>query len=462
MADSQFDADKFLNAARLEVQAALPNSTAQYHRACEVVPGGTTRSRFWWPMPIYIDRGKGAYVTDIDGRRYVDCNLGFGPMILGHAHPAIESALAEQLPKGVHYGAACLGEETLARRITQNLPGAERVIFLNSGTEATLAALRIARAATGREKVAKFEGGWHGAQEFLFHNYTTIDGEPAHVNAVPDMAGIPHGATDSVVVLPYNDSAAFSRIREESNDLACVIIEAVQGGGGSVPVDADFLRGLRQVCDELGVLLIIDEVITGFRIGAASAAGHYGITGDLTTLGKIIGGGLPIGAVSGRADLIELTRPVVGTDTSRPKAVVVAGTFAGNPMTMAAGIAQLDTLLGDAQSYVNLNALGERMRAGLAAVMAELGIHGHATGLGSMWGLHFTAKSPKNVRDMLDANHAASRLLSAYLLLEGVLMSSPAHLGFLSTAHKESDVDAVIEAHKNAFERMVHEGVLVP
>lgn len=461
MANSQFDADKVLNAAKAEVQAALPKSTAQYHLAQKVVPGGTTRSRFWWPMPIYIERGSGAHVTDIDGRRYIDCNLGFGPLILGHAHPAIEAALSRQLPLGVHYGAACLGEEGLARRITENLPGAERVIFLNSGTEATLAALRIARAATGRDKVAKFEGGWHGAQEFLFHNYTTINGEPAHVRSVPDMAGIPRGATDSVVVLPYNDPAAFTRIREESNDLACVIVEAVQGGGGSVPVEADFLRGLRQVCDEVGALLIIDEVITGFRIGAASAAGHYGITGDLTTLGKIIGGGLPVGAVAGRADLIELTTPIAGAEAGKRKAVVVAGTFAANPMTMAAGIAQIDTLVGDRNSYETLNALGEHMRSGLTSVMEEFGIQGHVTGLGSMWGVHFTSKSPKSPREMVDANHTASRLLSAYLLLEGILMSSPAHLGFLSTAHSEADVDAVIQSHRNALERMMHEGVLV-
>ena len=460
MTDFKSNAEKILNEAALELQAALPRGMDHYRRACTVIPGGATRSRFWWPMPIYIEHGKGAYVTDIDGRRYIDCNLGFGPLILGHAHPAIEAALASQLARGVHYGAACVEEEELARRITENVPGAQKVVFLNSGTEATLTALRLARAATGRDKVAKFEGGWHGAQEFLFHNFTTVSGEASHINAVPDMAGIPSAVTETIVALPYNDPVAFDRIREEADNLACVVVEAVQGGGGSMPAEADFVRNLRLVCSEVGVLLIIDEVITGFRLGARSAAGYYGVEADLTTLGKIIGGGLPVGAVCGRADLMELALPVSAGEAKKRKAVVVAGTFAGNPMTMNAGIAQIDTLLADADNYSYLNALGDRMRAGLTSVMAELGVHGYATGMGSMWGLHFTLQNPSSIRDMKGANHAASQLLAAYLLLDGVLMSSPVHLGFLSTAHTNADVDMVIGSHRRAFERMITEGVL--
>lgn len=436
-----------------ELRTVLPRSADQCENVSKLIPAGTTRARFWQPFTVYMSSARGAYVTDIDDRRYIDCNLGFGPMILGHAHPEIERTLAAQLPRGVHFGAPCANEGELAARIVANLPGAEKVIFVNSGTEATLAALRIARVATGREKVAKFEGGWHGAQEFLFHSYVSIAGEVEHAATVPDMGGIPKAVTETVAVLPYNHPAAIERIRGEGHELAAVIVEPVQGGGGSLPAHDWFLRDLRAACDEVGALLIMDEVITGFRLGPHSAAGHYGVTGDLTTLGKIIGGGLPVGAVAGRSDLIDLTAPVRSGQRARD-AVTVAGTFAGNPMTTAAGVAQLDVLLSDAGAYPLLDRLGDRMRQGLAKVAEELNVAAQVTGVGSMWGLHFTGDVPTNVRDLQSANVQAGRLLAMQLLLEGVLMSSPVHLGFLSTVHTDDDVDRVVEAHRRALERM--------
>lgn len=452
------DTRTLLEQAEHEVREALPASAAHFARSRKSIPGGTARSRFWWPVPIYMAEGQGAYVTDIDGVRYIDCNIGFGTMILGHAHPAVEQALREQLPRGVFFGAATEGEEALASRLRDHVPGADSVLFVNSGTEATLAALRIARAATGRDKVAKFEGGWHGVQEYLIHSYARFGGHVSRPQSVPEMPGIPRAVTETVVTLPFNDRRAFELIREQKEELACVAIEPVQGGAGAMPVDRDFMHELRSVCDETGVLLLIDEVITGFRFDAGSASAYYGVTGDLVTLGKAIGGGLPAGAVCGRTELLSVTVPVSPGDGSNRRPVSVTGTFAANPMSMAAGCAQIDTLLGDPTTYPHLAALGDRMRAGIAKVVRELGIQAHVTGVGSMWGTHFSAVSPSTVRDKASDNHVASRLLAAYLLLEGVLMSAPVHLSFLSTQHTEADVDAVIEAHRVSLARMQKEG----
>ena len=443
-----------------EVRAALPAAVAQYAKASPILPGGSSRARFWWPLPMYIASASGAYITDIDGNRYIDCNLGFGSMIVGHAHPAIERALAEQLPKGVFFGAANLDEERWARRLHDNIPGAERVMFTNSGTEATLAALRIARVATGRDHVAKFEGGWHGPQEYLQHSYTTIGGELSRPETIAEVPGIPRAVSDTVLTLPFNSDHALELIRQHAHQLACVVIEPIQGGGGAMPADAEFVRRLREVCDETGVLLVMDEVITGFRVGPRSGSGLYGVTPDLTTLGKAVGGGLPAGAVCGRGDLIDVTLPGLPGDSSGRRPVNLAGTHAGNPMSAAAGIAQIDTLLDDPDTYPRLAALGDRMRAGLVEVLVDIGAEGFVTGVGSMWGLHFSKQLPHSVRAKQQDNHVAGRLLAAYLLLEGVLMSSPVHLAFLSTAHTEDDVDAVVSAHRSALIRMQEVGCI--
>jgi glutamate-1-semialdehyde 2,1-aminomutase len=411
-------------------------------------------------MPIYICDGQGARVHDLDGLEYIDCNLGFGPLILGHSHPAVVEALFQQIPRGVHFGAACVSETELAAKIVEWVPGAEQVLFLNSGTEATLTAIRIARAATGRTKVAKFEGGWHGAQEFLLHNYVTIEGPAEEPTTVADMGGIPPEVTSTVTVLPYNDLNAIDIVRREGAELACVIVEPVQGAAGSLPADGEFLSALRAACDEVGAVLIMDEVITGFRVGPHGAAGVYEVTGDLTTLGKIVGGGLPVGVVCGKQSVIERALTVLPVERGKRKPVLAAGTFAGNPLTMAAGLAQLEVLLGTPESYVRLDSLGETVRDGLAQICRELEIEAQATGMGSMWGLHFMKSRPTSLRDLRGSNREASRLLAAYLLLEGILMSSPIHLGFLSTAHREDEVSAVLDAHRTALARMKADGVV--
>ena len=330
-----------------EVRAALPAAVAQYAKASPILPGGSSRARFWWPLPMYIASASGGYITDIDGNRYIDCNLGFGSMIVGHAHPAIERALAEQLPKGVFFGAANLDEERWARRLHDNIPGAERVMFTNSGTEATLAALRIARVATGRDHVAKFEGGWHGPQEYLQHSYTTIGGELSRPETIAEVPGIPRAVSDTVLTLPFNSDHALQLIRQHAHQLAGSRSSRSTGrrrrDAGRRGVRAPAARSLRRYWRPAGD----GRGDHGLPCRAALRQRAACVRPDLTTLGKAVGGGLPAGAVSGRGDLIDVTLPGLPGDSSGRRPVNLAGTHAGNPMSAAAGIAQIDTLLDD-------------------------------------------------------------------------------------------------------------------
>lgn len=438
-----------------EIRDALPASAARAQRDGKLIPGGTTRSRFWWPLPVYIDHGEGARVTDIDGRTYLDYNLAFGPLILGHGHPVVTEAIRKQLDRGVLFGPPNASEAELASMIVESVPGAEKVAFAGSGMEATLGSLRLARAATGRQKVAKFEGGFHGMQDFLHQSFVSFGGEPTQAETIPDSGGIADAVRDSVVALPFNDEAAFERIEALASELACVIVEPVQGGGGAIAIEQGFLVGLSDLCREHGILLILDEVITGFRLGSSGGAGRYGIEPDLVALGKVVGGGLGVGAVAGRARYLDLMIRREGG-----KAVGMGSTHAANPMSMAAGKAQLGVLLGEPALYEKLDQLGARMRGGLAAIVGELEISAHVTGAGSIWGLHFTDRAPRNVRDLVDADRWAGRVLPAYLLLEGVLIAAPYHLGFLSTEHTEADIDTALEAHRHALGRMKEDGWL--
>ena len=433
-----------------------PRTQDLWHRAKQVVPDGFSRARFFWPSPLYIDHGDAGHIVDVDGNRYVDCLMGFGVLLLGHAHPAILDAVDAQLRKGTQYGAAALGEAELAELICSHVPGVERVLMLNSGTEATHAAVRLAVAATGRERIAKFEGGWHGWGDWLAHNGMAYGGEVRHPVTVADSQGIPRVITSNLVTLPFNHDVAVELIREAADDLACVIMEGVQMGAGGIVADADWARAVRQVCRERGVVFVMDEVVTGFRLGSSGASGMLGIEADLVTLSKTIGGGFASGAVGGRADLLEMALP-----NERGERVLVAGSLSGNPVSAAAGLAQLRFLIGDPSHYAHMNALGARMRAGLRAALGDIGVAGHVVGAGSLWGLHLgTSVFPTSVRESEGFLETGGLALAAYLLQEGVLQSAPVHNGFLSAVHTEEDVDAVIEAHRRSLRRMVTDGLL--
>lgn len=451
-------AAELLRSAEAELRAALPKSAARLERSSFRPALWTTRERFW-PMPIYVDRGTGSHLVDVDGRDYIDCNMGHGPLILGHCHPRVMAAIDEQLAKGNHFGPPSTHEAKLAELIVRGVPGGERVAFMNSGTEAAMAAVRIARAATGRRVVAKCEGGLHGSYEPLRHSVLSFAGSSARPEASPDVAGMPPSLSADVVVLPFNDAVAFDLVRQVGDRMACVVVEPVQGSAGTLPPSPGFLQGLRKACDEVGAIFVMDEVITGFRLGPRSGAGRFGVEADLTVLGKAVGGGLPIGAVCGSARLIDLTT----TPPERPanEAVFVGGTFSGNPLTSVAGVAQLSELLEHPSSYERLDLLGSKMREGLTKALATQGVAGFVTGTGSIWGgPYFTDERPTTFRGVATGNQVAGKLLSIYLLLEGVLVTSPSHLNFVSTVHTEEEVDTVIEAYRRALARLQREGVL--
>jgi glutamate-1-semialdehyde 2,1-aminomutase len=450
---------ELLRSAVAELRAALPKSAARLERSSLRPALWTTRERFW-SMPIYVDRGVGSHVVDVDGRDYIDCNMGHGPLILGHCHPRVVAAIDEQLARGNHFGPPSVHEMELAELIVRGIPGGERVAFMNSGTEAAMAAVRIARAATGRRVVAKCEGGLHGSYEPLRHSVLSFTGAPARPEPSPDVAGMPPSLSADVLVLPFNDEVAFDLVRQAGERIACVVVEPLQGSAGTLPPSPGFLQGLRKACDEVGAIFVMDEVITGFRLGPRSGAGRFGVRADLTVLGKAVGGGLPIGAVCGSARLVDLT--AAPPEHPANEAVVVGGTFSGNPLTSVAGVAQLCELLEQPDSYERLDALGERMREGLSKVLAEEGVRGFVTGMASIWGgPYFTDELPTTYRGVATADQIAGRLLSIYLLLDGVLVTSPSHLNFVSTVHTEEEVDTVVEAYRRALARLLREGALV-
>ncbi len=451
-------AHELMEAVRAELWRTHPNSASAHAHAIKRRVIGSTRSRFW-PVPLYVERAEGAYLYDVDGFRYIDCNMGHGPLILGHRPPAVVAALAEQIRGGNHYGPPSSKECALAELIVAGVPGAEMLAFTNSGGESTMAAVRLARAATGRETVGKCEGGLHGNYEPLLFNVFSIAGETDRPELVADCAGLPDGVANDVVVLPFNDDAAFDLVREHGSELACVVVEPLQGSAGTFPASTSFLQGLRAVCDEVGALLVFDEVITGFRLAPGSAALTLDVRPDLVTMGKAIGGGMPVGAVIGRREHVMPTDSPPGGGFHEQ--VFVGGTFSGNPMTSAAGYAQLAQLVENPALYQELSAIGERMRRGLREALSELGIPGFVTGVGSIWGgPYFMDREPASMRDLLDSNQVAGKLLSTCLLEHGVLMTAPAHLNFLSTAHTEEDVDQVVEAHRDVMKMLQSEGCL--
>jgi glutamate-1-semialdehyde 2,1-aminomutase len=450
-------ADEAEARSRTRFGELLPESLAHFRRASRVIPGGTARSRFFWPVPTYIERGEGGYLFDVDDRRYVDCNLAFGPLLLGHCHPEVSRAIEAQVARGVLFGAPVVQEAEFAECLLSAVPGAEQVIFLNSGTEATMAAVRIARAATGRERVAKFEGGWHGWHDGLFYSIHPAESPVTSPVTEPGSRGMPTALRDTVLTLPYNDAAAIEILRREGRDVGCVVIEAVQGAAGCLVADAQFLRDLREVCSELGILFILDEVISGFRLGISGAAGYFGITPDITVLGKTIGGGLPIAAICGPADLFGTLIP-----DANGQAVLVAGTTSGNPLSIAAAQAQLAFLMREQDTiYEQLWALGEQMRSRLRSVLSDLEVAGAVTGIGPWWGLHLgSSQPPRSVRDKCEEGLLPALVLAGYLGYEGVHMMAPVHQAFLCTEHTERDVEVVAQAHASALTAMRSDGLV--
>jgi len=415
-----------------------------FAEACGLLPGGVSSPvrafRAVGGTPFFVERGEGAYLIDVDGNRYVDYVLSWGPLILGHAHPRVVAALEEAVRRGTSYGAPSPLELQLASLIRDAMPSVEMIRFVNSGTEATMSALRLARAFTGRSKIVKFAGCYHGHADLLL----VQAGSGVATLGLPDSPGVTPGAVADTLTAPYNDLDAVDRLFAAQGDaIAAVIVEPVAGNMGLVVPREGFLEGLRELTATHGALLVFDEVMTGFRVHPGGAQTMVGIAPDLTTLGKVIGGGLPIGAYGGRRDVMELVAPA--------GPVYQAGTLSGNPLAMTAGIETLRALRGPGM-WESIARAGERLFLGLGDASLDAGVSLHPTLAGTMFGFFFTETPVRSWEDAKQVDPTRFARFHRAMLERGVYVPpSQFEAWFLSTAHGESEIDATVAAAREAF-----------
>ena len=416
-----------------------------FARAREVIPGGVNSPvRSWRAVggnPLFVARGDGARVTDADGRTYVDFVGSWGPLILGHAHPEVVAAIVERAAMGTSFGAPTALEVELARLVTEALPSVEQVRLVSSGTEATMSALRLARAATGRDAIVKFAGCYHGHVDALL----VRAGSGALTLGVPDSPGIPAVVAGLTLLAEFNDVAGTrDLLRSRGAEIAAVIVEPVAGNMGVVAPEPGFLEMLREETARAGVLLVFDEVMTGFRVAWGGAQARYRVVPDLSCLGKIIGGGMPLAAFGGRRDLMQLISPA--------GPVYQAGTLSGNPISVSAGLATLRALQRAPDGYARLEALGQQAEAGLRDALAAGGVRGCVNRVGSMLTLFLGVDGVRDFQSALRADTAAFGRFFLGMLDQGVyLPPSQFEALFLSLAHEETDIDRLVGAARRVL-----------
>lgn len=411
-----------------------------FHQAQAVIPGGVNSPvrafRGVGGDPVFIDRAKGAYIWDTDNKRYIDYVGSWGPMILGHAHPDVIKAVKDTAEKGLSFGAPTAIETTMAERICQLIPSIESVRMVSSGTEATMSAIRLARGFTGRDAIVKFEGCYHGHSDSLL----VKAGSGALTLGVPSSPGVPASLAEHTITLTYNDIEQVRETFKASGDkIACIIVEPVAGNMNCIPPVPGFLEGLREVCDEYGSVLIFDEVMTGFRTALGGAQSVYGIRPDLTTLGKVIGGGMPVGAFGGRRDIMAHIAPT--------GPVYQAGTLSGNPVAMAAGLKTLELISAD-NFFEDLNARVNTLVNGILEKASSHNIPMTQNIVGGMFGLFFTeADSVTNFAQATECNLDRFQKFFHGMLDEGIYLAPSAYeAGFVSTMHSDEDLQATIDA----------------
>jgi glutamate-1-semialdehyde 2,1-aminomutase len=435
-------------------------SAKLFEKAQRLIPGGITHDiRHTLPFPPYIERGRGARKWSVEGHELIDYWVGHGALFLGHLHPAVVAAVKAQMDRGTHLGGCHPLEVRWAELVTQLVPSAERVRFTQSGTEATQLALRLARAASGKEKIVKFEGHFHG-----WHDYAAVGVKPPY--QTPVSRGVPAEALEQMLLCPPNDLEAVRKVLEARRDVAAVLIEAGGGSSGTIPTDPAFLKGLRELTRARGTLLIFDEVITGFRYAPGGAQEYFGVTPDLTTLAKILAGGLPGGAVVGRGDVMDLLAFRDDPSWNRHQRVAHAGTFNANPVCAAAGIATLE-LIADGQAQRRANQMSEALRTGLNAaaerVGADLRVYGECSCYNiflepARLGVDVNGKVGRRDHTALQThpNMPLYQSLRCAMLLNGVDLQ-PFH-GWLSAVHTEQDLEQTITAFEKALRTMQEEG----
>lgn len=426
-----------------------------FQKAQNLMPGGVNSPvrafKAVGGKPIFIKQGQGSKIVDMDDRGYIDYCMGWGALILGHCHPFVQDTLKKTIVKGTLFGTPTQGEVELAEAIIQAFPSIEKVRLVSTGTEAVMSAIRLARAYTGRDKILKFDGCYHGHSDFLL----VKSGSGVLTLSLPNSPGIPKDAVKDTNIIPYNDLNSLKILKDKlGRDLAAVIVEPVMGNAGVILPEENFLKNLREFCDETGALLIFDEIITGFRISYGGAQEYFNIKSDLTTLGKICGGGLPLAAFGGRKDIMELLAP--------EGPVYQAGTFSGNPVSVQAGLSTLK-VLKNAQVYKELEDKGEALEKWIKEMASKYEIPVSLNRIGSMFTIFFTKEK---VKDLKSATTSNTKIFSRFfnLMLENGIYLSPSQFEgqFISLAHSTKDIEETLEAVEKSFKTIARELELGP